>query len=199
MADEEGEEEVGVKPLPLRLQAELIKKRLETIKTSTLRDLYEYLAQLRGITSEAGKKGVQRRVYDIINVFLAVGLVSQQKHVICWLGFPELHEGSEEETRLLVEKQKILADIELARSELSLIHNEIRIYSSLCEANNHVLLDDHESTLPFPFITLTTQQQYISISVNEDDTEYWIDVPDLFEIGDESQIVQALHQAKPVY
>jgi len=129
-------------------------------------------------------------VYDIINVLLAVGLISQDRKTIRWLGYPNTEENATEEEKLLKEREAILFDIEMARAELATMYDDIRLFSTLCNANKEVVY--HDEQLHLPFLAITTQQDHTAISLNEDDTECWIELPEPFQIQDDVEYLRSV-------
>lgn len=145
---------------------------------------------------EGKTKNIRRRVYDALNVLLATGVIAKEKKYIRWVGFPDGTE-SKEEARLLQEKTELLEALKQSQSELDEIRNQIKIYHTLITRNEFT--DPHDpfiqsSLLFFPFLTLTTPQQEISISVDDDYTQYWLDVPFHFEIRDDSEVLSLIHK-----
>ena len=182
----------NAKPISLRKHAELVCSRVESLGTTTMSELIEYLIDLRRQEEQVPLKkvqeqGIQRRVYDIINVLLAVGMIAQDKRTIRWLGVPNADEAIAEEERLRCEKQKILGDIKKAKEELMGIHAEIQMFSALCERNIGFIHSDE--TLLLPFLTITTQQELTTISISDDDSECWIDLPEPFELRDDMEVL----------
>ena len=185
------------KPISLRKHAELVLARVESLGTTTMSELIDYLIDLRqqeedGPLTKAQHQGIQRRVYDIINVLLAVGVIVQDKRTFRWLGIPNAAEAAAEEERLVSEKQKILKDIEKARDRLAGIHAEILLFSVLSARNMGFIHSDE--ILSLPFLTITTQQELTTISISDDDTECWINLPEPFELRDDMEILRLIHQ-----
>ena len=154
------------KPISLRKHAELVLARVELLGTTTMSELIDYLIDLRrqeedGPLTKAQQQGIQRRVYDIINVLLEVGVIAQDKRTIRWLGLPNPDADAVEEERLVSEKQKILKDIEKARDRLAGIHAEILLFSALSARNIGFIHSDE--ILSLPFLTITTQQELTTI------------------------------------
>ena len=99
------------KPISLRKHAELMRGRVESLGTTTMSELIDYLVDLRQQEEQvpltkAQHQGIQRRVYDIINVLLAVGVIILDKRTIRWLGFPNAAEAAAEEERRRCEKRR---------------------------------------------------------------------------------------------
>src|SRR3989338_7573222 len=185
-----------------RLQelAQEILARVKEKRTTTFPEVANHLIAERN----TGKKGltdgkiksIRRRVYDALNVLLATGVIAKEKKHIRWVGFPDGTE-SKEEARLLQEKTELLETIKQSQSELDEIRNQIKIYHTLITRNE--LIDPHDpsiqsSLLFLPFLTLTIPQQEIGISIDDDYTQYWLDVPFHFEIRDDSAVLNLIHK-----
>ena len=176
------------KPISLRKHAELVLARVESLGTTTMTDLIEYLVDLRQQEEQvpltkAQHQGIQRRVYDIIHVLLAVGVILQEKRVFRWLGFPNPEEDVAEEERLRFEKQKILEDIGKAKDDLAGIRAEIQLFTALYNRNKG--FTPSNEVLSLPFLSITTLQPLIIISISEDETECWMDLTEPFELRDD--------------
>ena len=185
------------KSISLRKHAELVRARVKFLGTTTMSALIDYLVDLRQQEEQipltkAQQQGIQRRVYDIINVLLEVGVIAQDKRTIRWLGLPNPDADAVEEERLVSEKQKILKDIEKARDRLAGIHAEILLFSVLSARNMGFIHSDE--ILSLPFLTITTQQELTTISISDDDTECWINLPEPFELRDDMEILRLIHQ-----
>ena len=185
----------------LRELAQEVLARVREKGTTTYAEVANHL--IEGLNREEeqklsdGKvKNIRRRVYDALNVLLAIGVIAKEKKRIRWVGFPDGTE-SKEETRLLQEKTDLLEAIKQSQAELDEIRNQIKIYHTLISRNE--LINPHEpsiqpSLLFFPFLTLTTPQKEISISIDDDYTQYWLDVPCHFEIRDDSEVLGLIHK-----
>src|SRR3989338_3929571 len=187
----------NTKPITLRKHAELVCSRVESLGTTTMSELIEYLIELRQQEEQVPLKkvqeqGIQRRVYDIIYVLLAVGMIAQDKRTVRWLGVPNADEAAAEEERLVNERHQILEDINKAKTDLAGIHAGIQLFSALCKRNMGFIHSDE--TLSLPFLTITTQQELTTISLSEDDTECWIDLAEPFELQDDMEILRMMHK-----
>lgn len=174
----------------LRYETTLVKEKLEACKISTISDLTAYVITLSASSlTETQEKGVKRRVYEIIHVLSGLGLVNQENKVIRWLGFPH---QSEEEKELKKENERLLASIESAKITLAELHDQINLYSALCERNLDLEPIMPEEKLHLPFIAITTDQPYTEISVNEDQSECWIDLSMPFKIQDDVEVLKKI-------
>ena len=146
--------------------------------------------------SEMKSKNIRRRVYDALNVLLAIGVITKEKKKIRWVGFPNGDAEVREETRLLEEKATLMNAIKQSHAELEDLRDQINAYHSLIVRNSEVNHTDsavQPNLLYFPFLMLTTPQHEIGITIEDDETRYWLDVPGHFEIRDDSYVLQRLH------
>ena len=183
----------------LRDLAQLVLNRVREVGITTHTDVANHLVegwQREDSLPEGKVENIRRRVYDALNVLLALGVIAKERKRIRWVGFPDSKE-SKEENRLLQEKAQLLEAIKQSQAELDDIRNQIQIFHSLITRNADINQQDPEQQqrlLFFPFLTLTTPQREISISIDDEYTQYWLDVPCRFDIRDDSEILALIHQ-----
>ena len=174
----------------------LVLARIREVNTTTLTEIVEHIAEIQQRDDpfiSVKLQSIQRRVYDIINVFLVLSLITQDKRkLIRWLGFPDSTTTSAEEARLLRENEQLLIVIKESKTRLTEIHAETHLFNGLATRNTHI--DPQCELLSLPFLTITTPQPQTTITINEDDTEYWIHLPESFEIRNDIEIVRSIHE-----
>ena len=75
------------------------------------------------------QKNVRRRVYDALNVLMAMKIISKEKKEIKWIGLP--CNKKQECDELELEKQKKLANIKLKCDRLKDLINEVTLELTL--------------------------------------------------------------------
>uniref|UniRef100_A0A6M2DCM9 Putative e2f-like protein n=1 Tax=Xenopsylla cheopis TaxID=163159 RepID=A0A6M2DCM9_XENCH len=141
------------------------------------------------------QKNIRRRVYDALNVLMAMNIISKEKKEIRWLGLPT---NSEEECKNL-EKDK-LKRLERIKAKTQQLHDLILqqvSFKSLVERNKKAQERGHtphtNSTIELPFIIVNTDKKTnIDCSISNDKSEYLFHFEDKFQIHDDIEILKRM-------
>ncbi|XP_026468362.1 transcription factor Dp-1-like isoform X2 [Ctenocephalides felis] len=141
------------------------------------------------------QKNIRRRVYDALNVLMAMNIISKEKKEIRWLGLPT---NSAEECRLL-EKDK-MKRLERIKGKTQQLHDLILqqvSFKSLVERNKRAEERGHtphaNSTIELPFIIVNTDKKTnIDCSISNDKSEYLFHFEDKFQIQDDIEILKRM-------
>ncbi|XP_075748048.1 transcription factor Dp isoform X2 [Rhipicephalus microplus] len=154
-------------------------------------------AGLRGGTADQAydQKNIRRRVYDALNVLMAMNIISKEKKEIRWLGLPT--NSAQECQRLEQEKQRRLEVIAAKRQQLYDVLLQQIAYKNLVERNKVVERNRQTpapaSTIPLPFIIINTNKQtVIDCSISNDKSEYLFHFDDTFEIHDDIEVLKRM-------
>ncbi|CAG9863432.1 unnamed protein product [Phyllotreta striolata] len=141
------------------------------------------------------QKNIRRRVYDALNVLMAMKIISKEKKEIRWLGLPtnsiqECHQLEKElqnKLKTIIEKEKQLDE---------LILNQIA-FKNLVRRNqeNEKLYGAPapNSYIQLPFIVINTNKKtVINCSISNDKMEYLFQFNDKFEINDDVEILKSI-------
>jgi hypothetical protein len=116
---------------------------------------------------EVGKKGkgmydeknIRRRVYDALNVLMAMDIISKEKKEIRWKGLPS---NAQHDLDLLSkERDGKAADVERKREQLKELIRQGRGYKALREHNEEREMKEGEEgkeRIPLPFIVVSTDE-----------------------------------------
>ena len=121
------------------------------------------------------QKNIRRRVYDALNVLMAMNIISKEKKEIKWIGLPT--NSAEEYQRLEQEKRNRIDRIAQKTRELhDLILYQIA-YKNLVNRNRKVEQKNGppgpSSAIPLPFVIVNTgKKTVIDCSISSDKTEY---------------------------
>ncbi|CAF0749169.1 unnamed protein product [Brachionus calyciflorus] len=137
------------------------------------------------------QKNVRRRVYDALNVLMAMNIISKEKKEIRWIGLPcntkqECHD-------LELDKKKRQERIE-QKSEIlkNLILEQIAL-KSLIERNKEVKQNETSEIIQLPFIILNTDSTTnIDCNISSDRKEYSIQLDNTFEIKSDFEALKRL-------
>lgn len=141
------------------------------------------------------QKNIRRRVYDALNVLMAMNIISKEKKEIRWLGLPT--NSLQECIQLEREKQKRIQTIkEKTRKLHDLILNQIA-FKNLAMRNKRVEQEQGppipNSYIEMPFIVINTNKKtVIDCSISNDKLEYMFQFSDKFEIHDDVFVLKEI-------
>lgn len=145
-----------------------------------------------GLAEPFDQKNIRRRVYDALNVLMAINVISKEKKEIKWIGLPT--KATQECSNLEEEKKKLIEMIEEKRSQVrSLIIQQIA-YKKLVERNKS---NDHQlnpnAMIMLPFIIITTDKKtVIDCSISNDRTEYLFNLDNAFGLHDDVEVLKRM-------
>lgn len=141
------------------------------------------------------QKNIRRRVYDALNVLMAMNIISKEKKEIKWIGLPT--NSSEEYQRLEQEKRNRIDRIAQKTRELhDLILYQIA-YKNLVHRNKKLEQRNgppgQSSAIPLPFVIVNTgKKTVIDCSISSDKTEYLFQFDNVFEINEEKDVLNMM-------
>ncbi|MEE6470588.1 hypothetical protein FKM82_009007 [Ascaphus truei] len=138
------------------------------------------------------QKNIRRRVYDALNVLMAMNIISKEKKEIKWIGLPT--NSAQECQNLEVERQRRLERIKQKQSQLQELILQQIAFKNLVQRNRQTELQAHRpppsnSVIHLPFIIVNTSKKtVIDCSISNDNTEadgdgMWPGVRKLFSRG----------------
>ena len=141
------------------------------------------------------QKNIKRRVYDALNVLMAMNIIVKEKKVIKWVGLPT--NSVQEAYGLESEKSQRMERIkEKTRQLQELIIQQIA-FKNLVERNK-----EHErrvgeptpnSSIQLPFIIVSTKKDtVVDVQINNDKSEWLFDFNDLFETHDDMEVLRRM-------
>ncbi|XP_026081627.1 transcription factor Dp-2-like isoform X2 [Carassius auratus] len=143
------------------------------------------------------QKNIRRRVYDALNVLMAMNIISKEKKEIRWIGLPT--NSAQECHNLELEKQKRLERIRQKRAQLEeLILQQIAFKNLVqrnqaSEASSQSTPPPPGSVIQLPFIILNTDvRTVIDCSISSDKCEYLFNFDNTFEIHDDVEILKRM-------
>lgn len=144
------------------------------------------------------QKNIRRRVYDALNVLMAMNIISKEKKEIRWLGLPT--NSAQECQRLEKEKQRRLEQIAAKRQQLYDLLLQQIAYKNLVERNRALERSRQggppvqpAATIPLPFIIINTNKQtVIDCSISSDKSEYLFHFDNTFEIHDDIEVLKRM-------
>lgn len=142
------------------------------------------------------QKNIRRRVYDALNVLMAMNIISKEKKEIKWLGLPT--NSAQECQNLEREKQRKVERIRLKTQQLQDLILQQIAFKNLVERNRMMekahSLPSPNSTVHLPFIIVNTNKKtVIDCSISNDKMEYLFNFDNTFEIHDDVEMLKRMH------
>lgn len=141
------------------------------------------------------QKNIRRRVYDALNVLMAMNIISKEKKEIKWLGLPT--NSAQECQNLEQEKQKRLERIGVKKQQLhELILQQIAFKNLVLRNKQLEKLNGPptvNTSIQLPFIIVNTSKEtIIDCSISSDKMEYLFNFNNTFEIHDDIEVLKRM-------
>lgn len=141
------------------------------------------------------QKNIRRRVYDALNVLMAMNIISKEKKEIRWHGLPT--SSGQECDDLEKENEKARERIEMKQQQLrDLILQHVSFKSLVArnqENEDRGLVPNPSSAIQLPFIIINTDKKTnINCSISHDKSEYSFKFDNTFEINDDFKVLQQM-------
>ncbi|XP_078067961.1 transcription factor Dp-1a isoform X3 [Mustelus asterias] len=145
------------------------------------------------------QKNIRRRVYDALNVLMAMNIISKEKKEIKWIGLPT--NSAQECQNLEMEKRKKMETIKQKQSQLKELLLQQIAFKNLVQRNR--LVEQQSGRVPspntaiqLPFILVNTSKKtIIDCSISPDKFEYFFNFDNTFEIHDDIEILKRMRMA----
>lgn len=136
------------------------------------------------------EKNIRRRVYDALNVLMAMDIISKEKKEILWKGLPS--NAHHDLGMLKREGQALEKEVERKRESLRELLVQQVCFRNLVEHNRKSEQKDDEK-IPLPFIVVNTHSTaVIQCEMSSDRTDVMFDFSMPFEINDDNTILKRL-------
>lgn len=147
---------------------------------------------LPGDAEPFDQKNIRRRVYDALNVLMAMNIISKEKKEIKWIGLPT--NAAQECQELETEKEKRLERIALKKQQLRDLLLQQIAFKNLVERNKKVNPPPASNAIiNLPFIVVNTDKKtVIDCSISNDKTEYLFNFDSTFEIHDDIEVLKRM-------
>ena len=144
------------------------------------------------------QKNIRRRVYDALNVLMAMNIISKEKKEIRWLGLPT--NSVQEATSLDIEKSKKIDRIKAKTEQLQDLILQQIAFKKLVERNKEAekaaKRPTPNSVIEIPFIIVSTSNKtVIECGISQDKKEYLFDFDNTFEIHDDMFVLKKMNMA----
>merc|ERR1719331_2035451 len=144
------------------------------------------------------QKNIRRRVYDALNVLMAMNIISKEKKEIRWLGLPT--NSVQEATSLDIEKSKKIDRIKAKTEQLQDLILQQIAFKKLVERNKEAekaaRRPTPNSVIEIPFIIVSTSNKtVIECGISPDKQENLFDFDNTFEIHDDMFVLKKMNMA----
>ncbi|XP_034949182.1 transcription factor Dp-1 isoform X2 [Chelonus insularis] len=152
-------------------------------------------SHMNSLNQQYDQKNIRRRVYDALNVLMAMNIISKEKKEIRWLGLPT--NSLQECASLEKDKKKKVERIKAKTQQLHQLILQHISFKNLVERNS-VTESLHgppkpNSAIQLPFIILNTSKKTIvDCSITNDKSEYLFNFNDKFEIHDDIEVLKRM-------
>ncbi|XP_053316541.1 transcription factor Dp-2 [Spea bombifrons] len=142
------------------------------------------------------QKNIRRRVYDALNVLMAMNIISKEKKEIKWIGLPS--NSVQECENLETEKQRRIERIKQKRAQLQELLLQQIAFKHLVQRNRQNEQQSRSppaanSTIKLPFIIVNTSKKtVIDCSISSDKFEYLFNFDNTFEIHDDIEVLKRM-------
>ncbi|KAM6226006.1 LOW QUALITY PROTEIN: transcription factor Dp-1-like [Porphyrio hochstetteri] len=149
--------------------------------------------------SAYNQKSIRRRVYDVVNVLMAVNIISKEKKEIKWIGLPT--NSAQKCQNLEVEKQRRLERIKQKQSELQELILQQIAFKNLVQQNRQAEQQANRpppsnSVIHLPFIIVNiSKKTVIDCTISNDRFEYLFSFDNTFEIHDATEVLKRMGMA----
>ena len=174
----------------------MVCKKVEEKGTTTYNEVADEL--VRKVIEERTKeepdgkfdeKNIRRRVYDALNVLMAMDIISKEKKEITWKGLP---------TSANRDLESLEQEREFRRQQVQRKRDALRelVVQQVCFRN--LVIHNHgrgqsDEKIPLPFIVVNTNSSaVIQCDMSRDRTDVMFDFSMPFEINDDNTILKKL-------
>ena len=136
------------------------------------------------------EKNIRRRVYDALNVLMAMDIISKEKKEITWKGLPTAAKQDMDSMKKEIEYRKY--QIEQKRESLrDLLIQQVCLRNLVQRNHDRGIVPDEK--IPLPFIVVNTNQSaVIQCDMSGDRTDVMFDFSLPFEINDDNTILKKM-------
>lgn len=174
---------------------EKVEEKGKTTYNEVADDLVTEELKNNSYDTNCDQKNIRRRVYDALNVLMAINVISKDKKEIRWIGLPansaEQFLALEEENN--TRRERIKQKHEMLR-ELIMQHVA---FKGLVERNKRAesqgVVPSPNSSIQLPFIIVNTHKSTkINCSVTNDKSEYIFKFDNTFEMHDDIEVLKRM-------
>lgn len=141
------------------------------------------------------QKNIRRRVYDALNVLMALDIITKNKKDITWKGLPtgsiqnSVYLVQEKENRLNSVKRKLLALQEIIMQEVAVK----RLVKRNKDLENEFGPPPKNTFVNLPFMAISANEDtVVEIEISEDQKQYGMSFNDKFSVVDDTELLKSM-------
>lgn len=175
---------------------EKVKEKGTTTYNEVADELVREFALLKDLDPDSSgksydEKNIRRRVYDALNVLMAMDIVQKAKKEIIWKGLPS--NAAQDLERLEREKISRINSIAKKKKQLEDLLMQQIAFRNLINRNEKRLDTPLDQRIPLPFIVVNTSQEtVVKCEMGEDRTDIFFSFTKPFEINDDNEILKRM-------
>ena len=139
-------------------------------------------------------KNIRRRVYDALNVLMAIDIIRKEKKEIRWLGLP--NEAADDLRALETERQQLQERISEKSKNLREILRRCISLKNLIDRNAELQQSSQSNSgdkLPLPFILISAARDcHVHCEMLEDRTQYFFEFNTSFQINEDIELMRLM-------
>ncbi|ESQ40159.1 hypothetical protein EUTSA_v10014274mg [Eutrema salsugineum] len=148
--------------------------------------------------NEYNEKNIRRRVYDALNVFMALDIIARDKKEIRWKGLPITCKKDVEEVKM--DRNKLMNSVQKKAAFLKELREKVSSLESLMSRNQEMVVKTEGPAEGFtlPFILLETNPHaVVEIEISEDMQLVHLDFNSTpFSVHDDAYILKLMQEQK---
>ncbi|KAH9141131.1 hypothetical protein LEN26_005250 [Aphanomyces euteiches] len=188
----------GLRHFSMKVCQKVEEKHVTTYNEVADELVHEFVT-MRPADSVYDEKNIRRRVYDALNVLMAMDIISKEKKEIRWRGLPS---NAKQDLELLVaERNQRVKNIEQKKQQLQeLLLQQIALKNLHLRNKQEKEKPAPLSRISLPFILVNTSKEtVIQCEMSEDRQDIFFNFSGPFEINDDSEILKrmGLHRVEP--
>ncbi|XP_010553039.1 PREDICTED: transcription factor-like protein DPA isoform X4 [Tarenaya hassleriana] len=156
-----------------------------------------------GSSEEFNEKNIRRRVYDALNVFMALEIITRDKKEIRWKGLLVTCKKDVEEVKYMTfqaERTKLVSSVQKKAAYLKELEEKVSSSQNLMSRNQQVVEKSKGPaegfTLPF-ILVQTSPHATVEVEISEDMQLVHFDFSSTpFTLHDDGYILKLMHQQK---
>lgn len=156
------------------------------------------------VASAYDQKNIRRRVYDALNVLMAVGIISKDKKEIIWRGLPD--NSTHDLNKLESEKEFRMKEVERKNHFLrEIVEQQVCIHNLHAKNRQRDMtgrgpMQNPKSYVPLPFVTVSTSDRaQVGMKGNQDWSSVMFDFSSPFEIFDDHEVLKLIGYGRTSY
>jgi transcription factor Dp-1 len=175
----------------------MVCQKVQQMGTTTYNEVADELVQK--VIAERQKEGtkfdeknIRRRVYDALNVLMAMDIISKDKKEITWKGLPTAESQDLEAMREEIEYQKV--NLQKKRDAMKeLLVQQVCFRNLIWHNHQRGGRGPDQEKIPLPFIVVNTNNaSVIQCDMSRDRTDVMFDFSMPFEINDDNTILKKM-------